>query len=88
MKLINIAMLALCILMTGCATPPPPKVWVRAGSTQQDWYRDNYRCQQEARLGSTTVPIRVGNMVVYDTQTNTDWGMYNNCMFAQNWRLK
>lgn len=68
--LAGIVALALC----GCATP----VWVKDGASEQDFTRDSYECERDARQSSYFGTGLVGaiNMVEFQKR----------CMVARGWR--
>jgi hypothetical protein len=61
-------------LLVGCA----PTLWVKSGATEQDFNRDSYACERDARQSGYFGSGLVGEMNMR--------AFYERCMVAQGWR--
>jgi uncharacterized protein YceK len=71
MNRIILAAILLCEILSGCTT-----IWNKQGSSQQDFYRDNSRCQMQSgqACGHGEYSwICKGNI-------------YDSCMFGEGWQ--
>src|SRR5258708_5145329 len=70
-----VGLAALGLALTACATP----VWVKPGTTQQDYAKDSYECERDAlQSGYYGQALAVINRDKFEKR----------CMIARGWREK
>jgi hypothetical protein len=61
----------------------PNMVWVKRGSTQQDFNQDKYACMQQSQQ-----PYYDRAGAYSSSGVNTNMNLYNSCMEARGWSLQ
>ena len=65
----------------------PNNVWVKPGSSEQDFNKDKYECMKE---NQKQVSSGYGNRYGASTSSDVvvDWNLFNHCMVARGWSLQ
>jgi len=79
--------IAVFMLVAGCATNKNNNVWVKDGSSTNEFETDKYDCMQQSQQHQGAAFLNSAGGVATNGQI-TNWNLYNSCMSSRGWSLQ